>query len=148
MPGHPILPAMLPVPPRLLSLSPSSPSTFPPLPALSPSLPPLQGYMPSSLYNLNSKYGTEEELIACVKELQSHGFKVLGDAVLNHRCAQRQDAHGVWNLYEEPTWDQRAIVGEWGATGESRGRAGRVARWLRVGAGQFRERCDTAATAI
>ena len=45
--------------------------------------------MPSSLYNLNSKYGTEEELIACVKELQSHGFKVLGDAVLNHRCAQR-----------------------------------------------------------
>jgi hypothetical protein len=69
--------------------------------------------MPSSLYNLNSKYGTEEELIACVKELQSHGFKVLGDAVLNHRCAQRQDAHGVWNLYDEPTWDQRAIVGEW-----------------------------------
>ena len=32
--------------------------------------------MPGDLYNLNSKYGKEEELIACVRELQSVGIKV------------------------------------------------------------------------
>ncbi len=69
--------------------------------------------MPGDLYNLNSKYGTEEELVACVRELQAHGIKVLGDAVLNHRCAQHQDEHGVWNKYGgRMAWDQRAIVGE------------------------------------
>lgn len=41
----------------------------------------LQGYLPGDLYNLNSKYGSEEELIDCVKALQQHGIKVLGDAV-------------------------------------------------------------------
>ena len=40
-----------------------------------------QGYMPGDLYNLNSKYGTEAELRACVAELQAAGLKVLGDAV-------------------------------------------------------------------
>lgn len=42
---------------------------------------PAQGYLPGDLYNLNSKYGSEEELIGCVKALQNHGIKVLGDAV-------------------------------------------------------------------
>lgn len=40
-----------------------------------------QGYLPGDLYNLNSKYGSEAELIGCVKALQNHGIKVLGDAV-------------------------------------------------------------------
>ncbi|PSC71161.1 alpha-amylase chloroplastic [Micractinium conductrix] len=72
-----------------------------------------EGYMPGDLYNLNSKYGKEEELIACVRELQSVGIKVLGDAVLNHRCAQVQDENGVWNKYGgKMAWDQRAIVGD------------------------------------
>ena len=149
-----------------------------------------QGYLPGDLYNLNSKYGSEAELIGCVKALQNHGIKVLGDAVsgpascmcagdgdafrvlahavhgwssdvrgvagsaahigmvpaaarpslvhhqlpqgpplfttlhqpastvpprlqvLNHRCAQFQDEHGVWNKYGgRLSWDQRAIVG-------------------------------------
>ncbi|PRW59861.1 alpha amylase domain [Chlorella sorokiniana] len=72
-----------------------------------------EGYLPGDLYNLNSKYGSETELIACVKALQNHGIKVLGDAVLNHRCAQFQDDNGVWNKYGgRLAWDQRAIVGD------------------------------------
>ncbi|KAI3435981.1 hypothetical protein D9Q98_002039 [Chlorella vulgaris] len=72
-----------------------------------------QGYMPGDLYDLNSAYGTEEDLIGCVRALQAAGLKVLGDAVLNHRCAQHQDEHGVWNKYGgKMAWDARAIVGD------------------------------------
>lgn len=77
-----------------------------------------EGYMPGDLYNLNSKYGSEEQLLRCVAALQAQGLKVLADAVLNHRCAQRQDESGTWNLYGgRLCWDQRAIVGEWGGLG-------------------------------
>ena len=49
----------------------------------------------------------------CVKTLQSRGIKVLGDAVLNHRCAQRQGQGGVWNQFGgRMSWDERAIVGD------------------------------------
>jgi glycosidase len=69
--------------------------------------------MPGDLYNLNSKYGSEEQLIGCVAALKAAGLKVLGDAVLNHRCAQHQDEQGRWNKYGgRLAWDQRAIVGD------------------------------------
>ncbi|KAI3433674.1 hypothetical protein D9Q98_003483 [Chlorella vulgaris] len=72
-----------------------------------------QGYMPRDLYNLNSRYGSESQLINCVRSLQQQGIKVLGDAVLNHRCAQHQGAGGVWNQFGgKMTWDERAIVGD------------------------------------
>lgn len=72
-----------------------------------------QGYMPRDLYNLDSHYGNEEALISLVKRFQSRGIKVLGDAVLNHRCAQHQDAAGVWNQFGgRLAWDNRAIVGD------------------------------------
>lgn len=72
-----------------------------------------QGYMPGDLYNLNSSYGTHEELKQCIAALQSVGLKVIGDAVLNHRCAQHQDEHGVWNKFGgKLDWDQRAIVSD------------------------------------
>lgn len=39
-------------------------------------------------------------------------MRVLGDAVLNHRCAHEQDEHGIWNKFGgKLAWDQRAIVG-------------------------------------
>ncbi|CAL5229985.1 g13418 [Coccomyxa viridis] len=70
-----------------------------------------QGYMPLDLYNLNSRYGSEEDLRRCVAKLQSCGLKVLGDCVLNHRCASQQDSKGVWNQYGgRLDWDARAIV--------------------------------------
>lgn len=38
---------------------------------------------------------------------------MLGDAVLNHRCAQAQDSNGVWNVFGgKLAWDARAIVGD------------------------------------
>eukprot|EP00887_Chlorella_sp_A99_P006587 scaffold3.g6587.t1 len=72
-----------------------------------------EGYMPGDLYNLNSRYGSEADLLRCVAALKGHGLKVVADAVLNHRCAQRQDETGCWNLYGgRMAWDQRAIVAE------------------------------------
>ncbi|XP_065855387.1 uncharacterized protein [Euphorbia lathyris] len=70
-----------------------------------------QGYMPSDLYNLNSAYGSEEELKYCIQEMHSHDLLVLGDVVLNHRCAQKQSPNGVWNIYGgKLAWGPEAIV--------------------------------------
>lgn len=72
-----------------------------------------QGYMPRDLYNLNSNYGSQEQLVRLIRKLQSRGIKVVGDAVLNHRCAQAQDAKGIWNQFGgRMSWDERAIVGD------------------------------------
>ncbi|KDP27239.1 hypothetical protein JCGZ_19938 [Jatropha curcas] len=70
-----------------------------------------QGYMPSDLYNLNSAYGTEEELKYCIEEMHSHDLLALGDVVLNHRCAQKQSPNGVWNIFGgKISWGPEAIV--------------------------------------
>eukprot|EP00257_Ricinus_communis_P019911 XP_015579026.1 uncharacterized protein LOC8285074 isoform X1 [Ricinus communis] len=70
-----------------------------------------QGYMPSDLYNLNSAYGTEEELKYCIEEMHSHDILALGDVVLNHRCAQKQSPNGVWNIFGgKLAWGPEAIV--------------------------------------
>jgi hypothetical protein len=80
----------------------------PPTASVSP-----QGYMPTDLYDLNSKYGTEAELRSCLAALKAAGLKTLADAVLNHRCAARQDESGAWNLFGgRLDWDQHAIVGD------------------------------------
>ncbi|CAK9859227.1 unnamed protein product [Sphagnum jensenii] len=70
-----------------------------------------QGYMPGDLYNMNSAYGTEDELKQCITEMHNHNILVLGDVVLNHRCAQKQDANGVWNVFGgKLDWGPEAIV--------------------------------------
>jgi len=70
-----------------------------------------QGYMPGDLYNMNSAYGTEDELKQCITEMHDHNILVLGDVVLNHRCAQKQDANGVWNVFGgKLDWGPEAIV--------------------------------------
>ncbi len=52
-------------------------------------------------------------LCRCVAKLQSAGLKVLGDCVLNHRCASHQDSAGVWNQFGgRLDWCARAIVGD------------------------------------
>lgn len=80
----------------------------PPTDSVSP-----QGYMPRDLYSLDSKYGNEKDLKALIQRFQSKGVKVLGDAVLNHRCASEQDEGGIWNKYGgKLAWDARAIVGD------------------------------------
>ncbi|XP_058736443.1 uncharacterized protein LOC131608878 isoform X2 [Vicia villosa] len=70
-----------------------------------------QGYMPSDLYNLNSSYGSMDELKHCIEELHSHDLLVLGDVVLNHRCAHKQSPNGVWNIFGgKLAWGPEAIV--------------------------------------
>ncbi|MCO5602610.1 hypothetical protein L7F22_056744 [Adiantum nelumboides] len=78
----------------------------PPTQSVSP-----QGYMPGDLYNLNSAYGTVEELKNCIEEMHNHDLLVLGDAVLNHRCAQHKGPNGVWNVFGgKLSWGPEAIV--------------------------------------
>ncbi|XP_057769688.1 uncharacterized protein LOC130989666 isoform X1 [Salvia miltiorrhiza] len=70
-----------------------------------------QGYMPSDLYNLESAYGTKEELKYCIEEMRNHDLLTLGDVVLNHRCAQKQSPNGVWNIFGgKLAWGPEAIV--------------------------------------
>lgn len=72
-----------------------------------------EGYMPKDLYNLNSRYGTMEQLKDLVRSLHEVGIKVLGDVVLNHRCAHYQNQNGIWNIFGgRLNWDDRAIVAD------------------------------------
>ncbi|TKY69722.1 Alpha-amylase 3 [Spatholobus suberectus] len=80
----------------------------PPTDSVSP-----EGYMPKDLYNLNSRYGNIDELKDLVKRFHEVGIKVLGDAVLNHRCAHYQNQNGIWNIFGGPlNWDDRAVVAD------------------------------------
>ncbi|KAG9140183.1 hypothetical protein Leryth_015799 [Lithospermum erythrorhizon] len=80
----------------------------PPTDSVSP-----EGYMPRDLYNLNSRYGNINELKSLVKKFHEVGIRVLGDVVLNHRCAQYQNQNGVWNMFGgKLNWDDRAIVSD------------------------------------
>ncbi|KAL1809635.1 uncharacterized protein LOC108196268 [Daucus carota subsp. sativus] len=70
-----------------------------------------QGYMPSDLYNLNSAYGSREELKYCIEEMHNQDLLALGDVVLNHRCAHKQSPNGVWNIFGgKLAWGPEAIV--------------------------------------
>lgn len=80
----------------------------PPTESVSP-----EGYMPRDLYNLNSRYGNIDELKEIVMKFHEVGIKVLGDVVLNHRCAHKQNQNGVWNIFGgRLNWDDRAVVAD------------------------------------
>ncbi|XP_020241868.1 alpha-amylase 3, chloroplastic isoform X2 [Asparagus officinalis] len=80
----------------------------PPTESVSP-----EGYMPKDLYNLNSRYGSLEELKDLVQNFHDVGIKVLGDVVLNHRCAHYKNSNGIWNLFGgHLNWDDRAVVAD------------------------------------
>lgn len=59
----------------------------------------LQGYLPAQLYNLNSCYGNKEQLQSLTWALNYAGIKPVADIVINHRCADVQNADGIWNSY-------------------------------------------------
>jgi alpha-amylase len=70
-----------------------------------------EGYMPTDLYDLNSQYGSVDELRELISMFHDRGVKVLGDTVLNHRCAEHQNEQGIYNQYGGAlAWDERAIV--------------------------------------
>lgn len=54
---------------------------------------------PPQLYNLSSRYGTEEELRALCGDLLRAGIRPMADIVINHRCADEQDESGAWTVY-------------------------------------------------
>ena len=62
----------------------------PPPPAL---LPHMQGYMPGQLYNLNSKYGDKDALLALLADLNAAGLKSIADIVIS-KSTRLQHAAG------------------------------------------------------
>jgi alpha-amylase len=46
--------------------------------------------------DLNTRYGTEAELRLLCAELSAAGVRPMADIVINHRCADTQDADGNW----------------------------------------------------
>lgn len=70
----------------------------------------LQGYLPAQLYNLNSCYGNKEQLQSLTWALNHAGIKPVADIVINHRCADAQNAAGVWNNYR---YSHSPLLSEW-----------------------------------
>ncbi|CAL8471337.1 g10879 [Coccomyxa elongata] len=83
-----------------------------------------EGYLPREYECLNSKYGTEAELRACIKALHAHGVKAMADIVLNHRCAGKQDDQGRWNQFTgQYSWDESCVCSgdeAYGGTGKEK----------------------------
>lgn len=60
-----------------------------------------------------TRYGNIEELKSLVKKFHEVGIRVLGDVVLNHRCAHAKNQNGVWNIFGgRLAWDDRAVVSD------------------------------------
>jgi hypothetical protein len=48
-----------------------------------------EGYMPQQLYDLNSAYGSQEQLHALLEALKAAGVAPMADVVINHRWVRR-----------------------------------------------------------
>lgn len=70
----------------------------------------LQGYMPGQLYNLNSKYGTKEELVQLLKGLNGAGILPVADIVINHRCVCVPDQKLRYTNQHSPCADMTACT--------------------------------------
>jgi len=69
------------------------------LPPCSQSVAP-QGYLPSQLFNLDaSAYGKKAALKSLLKALHAKGMRGVADIVINHRCGDKQDEQGRWNVF-------------------------------------------------
>ncbi|HOD42650.1 MAG TPA: alpha-amylase C-terminal beta-sheet domain-containing protein [Candidatus Wallbacteria bacterium] len=80
-----------------------------------------QGYLPTDYYNLGTEtaptfYGTLDTLKNAIKKLHENKVLALADIVINHRCAGKQDANGLWNVYQFPSgkaaWNNSMICGD------------------------------------
>ena len=98
------------------------------LPPVSRSVSP-QGYLPTDYYDLGNDnsptfYGNLDDLKLSLRKLNDAGISPLADIVINHRCAGKQDANGIWNVYQfasgKAAWEKWAVVsGEYGGTGKA-----------------------------
>ena len=71
-----------------------------------------QGYLPCDLYDLDSKYGSGEDLKDLLATIHEHGMHAIADIVINHRCANARGSGNAWNRWEgqRMAWDERAIT--------------------------------------
>jgi alpha-amylase len=60
-----------------------------------------EGYMPMRWDNLNSQYGTQQQLKDVIQALHEAKVEVLADVVINHRSADRQ-CDGKWADFTRP----------------------------------------------
>ncbi|WP_378188382.1 starch-binding protein [Aquimarina sp. W85] len=74
----------------------------PPSDAASP-----QGYLPRELYNLNSSYGTQDQLKNLINQYHNLGLKVLSDIVINHRVGSPDAV-----TFVNPSWPTYFITSE------------------------------------
>eukprot|EP00437_Effrenium_voratum_P019463 CAMPEP_0181446782 /NCGR_PEP_ID=MMETSP1110-20121109/26285_1 /TAXON_ID=174948 /ORGANISM="Symbiodinium sp., Strain CCMP421" /LENGTH=702 /DNA_ID=CAMNT_0023570877 /DNA_START=28 /DNA_END=2136 /DNA_ORIENTATION=- len=85
------------------------------LPPCSQSVAP-QGYLPSQLFNLESKYGAQGSLEALLERCHKAGLRCMADIVINHRCGDGQDKDGRWNQFSSGMKSRPSFkgVGDWG----------------------------------
>jgi alpha-amylase len=67
----------------------------------------LDGYLPRQLYNLNSSYGTQAQLIDVINTLHNNDVKVIADIVINHRVGTTG-----WGDFTNPTWGCWAVTSD------------------------------------
>ncbi|PWJ33664.1 chitobiase/beta-hexosaminidase C-terminal domain-containing protein [Sediminitomix flava] len=65
------------------------------------------GYLPRKWYDLNSNYGTEQELRNLISNLNQENIKVLADIVINHRVGCTS-----WADFCEPALDCNSITSD------------------------------------
>jgi alpha-amylase len=69
-----------------------------------------EGYLPRELYNLQTAYGSEEQLRGAIAALNREGIQAVADIVINHRV-------GSWNFadFNYPNWGCDAVANndEW-----------------------------------
>ncbi len=75
----------------------------------------LEGYLPEQYNNLNSNYGTQNDLSDLIAALHGQGIKAIADIVINHR-----NGSGSWCNFVNPDWGFDSITSDdeaWGAAG-------------------------------
>ncbi|KFE60938.1 alpha-amylase C-terminal beta-sheet domain-containing protein [Hyalangium minutum] len=76
-----------------------------------------EGYLPRRLELLDSKYGTQANLVSALSALNNNGVKPIADIVINHRVGTAN-----WADFTLPTWGADSVCrgDEWtGATGNT-----------------------------
>ena len=64
-------------------------------------------YYPAEWYNLESQWGTKDNLSKAVQAMHSAGLKVLADVVLNHRSGST-----TWIDFRNPDWPSNVVVND------------------------------------